>query len=584
MKLLYFFADKSIFPRRFLFFLFYVFIIGLIASLLELFVLNTTLKIFSAVNPAASSLTIKLELVVFFCISVILSLLARINHIKTSTDFSKSYGSYISSLYFDKILATNSRTCSAFNRTNILNCFNLVDLLVGCIIYPSILGLQSAFQVVFVFCYLIYLEGLRVLFIISPIIIIYFFIALVIKPFQQKANNHVLSLKPTKISIINNMIDSKRNIYLANSFKQQLSIFSNVDESIRSYGSRLTVLSSTPRYIIESSMLIIFCILFYLLSLNSPYIDSRFISLLPVVLLALQRTIPLVQQIFVSSNLVRENQYVITSLSKEFGALNQDHANLQYSQSSGDLTYPEKQCLLEGDWKFHVSLFSKPDKHSNISSSYEVSDFYMSASETIVIQGPSGSGKSTFIDLIIAYLAPSSGTAIIQNKSSRFNFNFENLKDLNSYRSFIQSNFAFVDQSSCLVSGSILDNIFLYKRDLDQHDLRFAEYLLSIVELDDTVLSLPYGINTYITSERSCLSGGQTQRLLIARALATRPSVVIFDESTSGLNSDLESMIFKRIMNEFHNITIIFVSHKPTLPFVPSKVYSVNNGLLELSR
>lgn len=582
MKLLNFLANKSIFPGKFRLLLFYVFIIGLLASVLELLVINSTFTIFNSVNPATSSFTLQAKSVLLFCVSIIFSLFSRVGYIKISNDFSKYYGSYISSFYFDKILSANSRTSAAFNRTSILNCFNLVDLLAGCIIYPAILALQSAIQVVFVFSYLVYLEGYIVLFIILPLLVVYSIIALVIKPFQQKANNHVLALKPKKISIINNMIDSKRNIYLANSFNQQLSAFSYVDEKIRSYGSTLTILSSTPRYVIESLVLLTLCLLFYLLSISSPYIDSRFITILPVVLLALQRAVPLAQQIFVSSNLLRENQYVLSSLVKEIDILEHDRKNLQSSQRSGQTLHSNRKFVLEEAWKLCINLSYLPTEKSSNPSPYEISDFRLGASETIVIKGPSGSGKSTFIDLIIAYLAPSSGTVFIQNKSSIREFDLHNSIDLAGYRSFIQSNFAFVDQSSCLVSGTILENIFLYKESLNYNDHRFAEHLLSIVELNNIVSSLPSKINTLITSERSCFSGGQTQRLLIARALAMRPSVVIFDESTSGLNSDLESRIFNRIFNEFENITIIFVSHKVSLPFTPTRVYSVHNGLLKL--
>ncbi|MBO4688624.1 MAG: ATP-binding cassette domain-containing protein [Clostridiales bacterium] len=188
---------------------------------------------------------------------------------------------------------------------------------------------------------------------------------------------------------------------------------------------------------------------------------------------------------------------------------------------------------------------------SNISFSYDSKPILQDISltirsgERIGIVGESGCGKSTFLKILAGLLPPSSGTINILGDSTP---------------SDIRKHVSIVMQSAMLLPMTIYENITL-GHDYSEDSVR---KVLEQVNLLDWVDSLPEGINTYLGDRADELSGGQAQRLAIARAMCKDAPLLLLDEPTASLDAFTAASVMASLeaCTEGQNITIVHVTHQ----------------------
>lgn len=177
-------------------------------------------------------------------------------------------------------------------------------------------------------------------------------------------------------------------------------------------------------------------------------------------------------------------------------------------------------------------------------------DFTLRKGMSVGVVGFSGAGKSTLADVLVGLLQPVSGT-IDMNGTRR------NLKD-----SFIKvDKLSYVSQTPFFFDGSIAENI-AFTLNHDAIDKQLLEECCSMAAISELVDSLPQGFETAIGERGIRLSGGQLQRIAIARALYRKPDVILFDESTSSLDLKSEQLIKDTINQLMGNITLIIIAHR----------------------
>jgi ABC-type multidrug transport system fused ATPase/permease subunit len=183
------------------------------------------------------------------------------------------------------------------------------------------------------------------------------------------------------------------------------------------------------------------------------------------------------------------------------------------------------------------------------------------------ITGPTGSGKSTLFHLMLGLLIPNSGN-IFYKKKSIYN-------DLSSWRREI----AYVSQNIYLLDSTIKRNIAFnfFNEKIDDKKLDKA---IKIAELEETIMSLPYGLESKVGSDGLRLSGGEKQRVAIARAIYMDPNIIFMDESTSALDTNTESKIMKNLKEYFNKKTIVLIAHRKTTIDKCDKVWSLKDGQL----
>lgn len=175
--------------------------------------------------------------------------------------------------------------------------------------------------------------------------------------------------------------------------------------------------------------------------------------------------------------------------------------------------------------------------------------FTVPARGCIGIYGPSGAGKSTVVDLLLGLLTPTRGRILIDGRA---------LDD--SVVPGWRRNVGYVPQSVYLADASIAENIgFADPENLDLARVRTAAELAHITDFIDRQ---PAGLDTNVGERGVRMSGGQRQRLAIARALYLDPEVIVFDEATSALDTDSETAIVEAVQLLSHSKTMIIVAHR----------------------
>ena len=175
--------------------------------------------------------------------------------------------------------------------------------------------------------------------------------------------------------------------------------------------------------------------------------------------------------------------------------------------------------------------------------------------------GPSGAGKTTMIDLLLGILNQDSGSVLISGVSP--------IKAITKWPGAI----SYVPQDVVITAGTIRENISLgYPIEVATDNLVLEA--LGIAQLDKFVRELPNGIDTQVGERGAKISGGQRQRLGIARALFTRPQLLVLDEATSSLDGATEASISDAIQALRGSTTVIIIAHRlSTIKHVDKVVY-----------
>lgn len=229
-----------------------------------------------------------------------------------------------------------------------------------------------------------------------------------------------------------------------------------------------------------------------------------------------------------------------------------------------DAIVPEK--INFGRFKFHGNVELK-----NVTFSYGlafnpiIKDLAISirSGDFISIQGGNGSGKTTLLKILCGYLHPNKGKVLFDGIDS----SEVNLKSL-------RKNISIVDQEFLLISDTIKNNITLHN---NRYTLDDINNVIKVTGLESLIQNLPHGLNEIVGNNGKKLSGGEIQKIAIARALIRKPKLIVFDEITNHLDKDSLNLILKLISSLKGKVTILFVSHEKHLNLEFDKVIYLNN-------
>ena len=191
---------------------------------------------------------------------------------------------------------------------------------------------------------------------------------------------------------------------------------------------------------------------------------------------------------------------------------------------------------------------------SNVAFAYDKSsanvlngiDLDIAPGEYVGIVGASGSGKSTLLKLLLGFEEPDEGQICYDGK---------NLRQLDKRE--LRKNLGVVLQNGKLIAGSIFENITITA---PHATLKEVKAVIEAVGLKEDIDRMPMGVHTMLSENSSTISGGQQQRILIARAIINHPAVLIFDEATSALDNVTQAAVCESL--DRMNVTRIVVAHR----------------------
>jgi ATP-binding cassette subfamily B protein len=212
----------------------------------------------------------------------------------------------------------------------------------------------------------------------------------------------------------------------------------------------------------------------------------------------------------------------------------------------------------------NVSFRHKTAQYDALTNIY----FDVEKGETIAFVGPSGSGKSTLVKLLVGLYSPLSG-----------DIHYNNISVNNLDKDELQQQLGFVTQDTQLFSGTIRENLLFVKPDATLDEINQA---LSKAACDNLIERSEKGIDTVIGEGGMKLSGGEKQRLSIARALLRSPRLMVFDEATSALDSLTEEAIsntIKAITNQKEHITVL-IAHRLSTIMHADRIFVLEKGII----
>lgn len=337
----------------------------------------------------------------------------------------------------------------------------------------------------------------------------------------------------------------KLNEFFFNKFKKY-------NYRILSLLAKESTLSQTPRVFFEICFI---GITLYLVSflMRAQSTDETILTL-GVFAVSFSRMLPTISRIISSINSLRFSNATVNLLYKEF------------TNNYNDLAFNNK-IENKNETKFNNLIeFKNVYFRYNSSSDFVLTDicFKINKNRIYGFFGSSGCGKSTLLDLIIGLLKPTKGSIIIDGKKI--------------YNEFVISNSSYVSQNSFLLNESISKNITL--KNSTKEEVQQILLILKKVNLYNFVKNLRNGIDTIIGEGGISISGGEKQRLILARALYQSPKILLLDEFTSALDSENEKVMLENLLILKKYVTIIIVSHSKKVLDICDKKYQLIEGRL----
>jgi ATP-binding cassette subfamily B protein len=228
---------------------------------------------------------------------------------------------------------------------------------------------------------------------------------------------------------------------------------------------------------------------------------------------------------------------------------------------------PENPIPLNAIKKLSFNQITFRHKSANYDALSNIS-FEVQRGETIAFVGPSGAGKSTLVKLLVGLYSTPTGTILYNDLDS-------NAIDKDE----LQQQLGFVTQDTQLFAGTIRENLLFTKPNATEEQLNFA---LSQAACDSLIARSEFGIDTVIGEGGMKLSGGEKQRLSIARALLRTPKLLVFDEATSALDSITEESIsntIRSIGNQKEHITVL-IAHRLSTIMHADKIFVLEKGVI----
>lgn len=348
--------------------------------------------------------------------------------------------------------------------------------------------------------------------------------------------------------ISNEFIAGFKQIFVFGTVPAWARIHDEVNRRFRNLLTKETALLASPKNAWEFFALAGGAAVMMWIGVRNPDGLSGHIVTLGVYLVALQRLLPFV------STLSHHSMAVYGFLPDAF-VIYQHLSSLSSALSCGErIASPLREAI-----RFERVTFSYPDRGVLLKDV----DMLFERGKVTAIVGASGAGKTTILNLILGLFKPTSGAIQIDEVD---------LKDIRLDSWLVQ--IGFVSQDTFIFNGTVGDNITFF-RECSQEEIEEAARLANA---HDFITEFPDGYNTVVGDRGMKISGGQQQRIALARAILKKPGIFVLDEATSSLDSISESLIQDSLRKIAVNRTVIVVAHRLSTVVNADKIFVLKDG------
>ena len=401
----------------------------------------------------------------------------------------------------------------------------------------------------------IFISFISLMILVLPVLIFYFYYR---KKLKEKGQTLVEKLGE-RIKITNQSLGAIKETKILNKENFFLDKFFKTNQIVEKISFFSSIISATPRIFLEVSALVAITSICAILIMFGRPVDA-ILPMISLLAISAVRFIPALNIITSSLTTIRIRKYSI---------------NLVVDLIKKSNLLPKKKEL-EGVYKKDFGkneIFSNNIKLKNISFNYETNkkvavnniNIEIIKGKSVGLIGKSGSGKSTLVDIIIGLLEPSTGEIFIDDNN------------IGVKKVSWQKQLGYVPQEVYLLDDTIRNNI-TFGIEKEEIDEKLLSDVIEKSQLKNLINSLPKKLNTLIGDRGARLSGGEKQRIGIARALYNKPKVIVFDEATSALDIYNENKILKEIYENKKDKTLIIISHRNNTVKYCDLIYVMDDG------
>jgi len=356
---------------------------------------------------------------------------------------------------------------------------------------------------------------------------------------------------------------SIKEIKILNKENFMIKLFNFNTNYIEKYNFVQSFIVTLPRLILETLTIIGICILSILFVLSDQPIEN-FIPLIALITVCAIRMMPSFNSISQALATIKYQTPAFKLIVGEIDEINKNINTDYFKKNNQNI----KKIKFENKIKINNLSYKYPG-NDNEKYVFKNLNLEINFGEVVGISGASGAGKSTLVDLLAGLLRPSEGKIIIDSI------------DINTHPSDWQRQIGYVPQDTYLVDETIKSNIAfgVPTEKINNNDLNLA---IELSQLKKLINSLPEKENSLVGEDGIKLSGGEKQRIGIARALYFRPKVLFLDEPTSFLDSKNEKLILDDIYKLGKNRTILIISHRTKIFKYCKKILNIKDGKVEI--
>jgi len=495
-----------------------------------------------------------LVLLYFFLVILIKNLLVLYitnRQLSFVTNFQKKYSDKLFKKYiFSDFLELKKSNSSLL----ISNITNEVSEVANNYLMPCILLFSELILITSIFIFLIIFDTKLTLIITTIMIFVMFIYFLFLnKKLRIWGKNRQLNLQ-LKIKTLQEGFNSLKETKLYQKENFFLNLFKNFNQKYTTINKKYLFFSSVPKNIFEIVSVTIF-IIFIILTFsatNSPQIVIQKIAVFSFVAF---RILPSFNKITSSLQRIKFGNPAMKLVGEEFS---KNYLKTDDSEKNKNIKFENFINFIDLGFSF--------DKQNYIFKNF---NFRINKNEIIGLIGKSGSGKSTFLEVLMTLITPNEGKILVDDKYNIF-----------ESRNLWMSKIGYVPQSVYFTDDTIRKNIAFGIKDEDIDDNKIN----SSIEksgLSEFINNLSEGINYRVGEFGGKLSGGEKQRLGIARAMYDNPSILILDEPTSSLDEESEKKVLNQIKKLKDNVTIIIATHDDIVKNICDVKLKISNKKIE---
>ena len=433
------------------------------------------------------------------------------------------------------------------------------------IIYPTLLITSSTITIFILSIALALTLGINGIILLTLLGIAFFLISSLVIPYLRHASNQRVRLDNLASSLLNQIFYSIRDIHLTQRGSYFESKFVKAGQSAKSFEWISRLLPDVPRLLIEPLAITLIFAAALIPRLGKLGSEELAITLIPFVstfVVALVKLTPPLQDLF-------------RSISQLRGALPQIDAALKYLE----LPKP-KRAFISKEGLSPEGIFPRREiSLHNIGYRYPESDqaalrsisLNIPVGSRIALMGPTGSGKTTLSSILLAHLEPTTGQVRLDGIPL-------NESDISAWQRCCSE----VPQNISLLDASILENIAFGQPD-EQIDHDEVWDAICAAQLYETVTEMPHGLYTCVGENGVNFSGGQRQRLALARAFYRKTKFLILDEATSSLDEKTEADVISSLEIIGRRCTTVVIAHRLNTLSKCDQIYEIKDGIVTSS-